>query len=327
MGYGYYGFRPYVSVAQRRQNARQEMARLEKKGKVIEPIAIEGRKIAKTFWGQAWCDHLESFSDYANRLPRGRTYVRNGSVCHLAIEKGKVEAFVSGSELYNVTIEIETLPKKKWSALKSQCTGEIGSLLELLSGKLSESVMEVVTDRKQGLFPLPGEIEFECDCPDWASMCKHVAAVLYGVGSRLDHQPGLLFDLRGTAVEELIEADAEQALGTRLKAPGGKQLSSENLSDIFGIELADSAESPGDDEKPEGARTSSRRNKTAAKKPSKKASAKKKAGAPHAVKSAKTRAANSKKKASKAVAKKKTAKRKSAKKKGAKASKTKKNSS
>ena len=170
---------------------------------------IEGRKIAATFWGEAWCDHLESFSDFANRLPRGRTYVRNGSVCHLAIAKGHVEAKVSGSELYNVTVKIKTLPQKKWNELKKRCTGQIGSLLELLSGQLSESIMQVVTDRKEGLFPLPGEISFDCDCPDWASMCKHVAAVLYGVGSRFDHRPELLFELRGVDVEELIETDAE----------------------------------------------------------------------------------------------------------------------
>ncbi|MCA9067324.1 MAG: SWIM zinc finger family protein, partial [Planctomycetaceae bacterium] len=243
MAFDYYGFRPYVSVAERKARARREMTKLEKKGRKIEPIKIEGRKITRTFWGQAWCDHLESFSDFANRLPRGRSYVRNGSVCHLAITKGHIEAIVSGSELYNVTVEISTLPPKKWTALKKQCTGQIGSLLELLSGELSDNLMQVVTDRNKGLFPLPGEIEMTCDCPDWAGMCKHIAAVLYGVGARLDRSPGLLFELRGVDVEELIATDTETALDTNLHLPDSKQLASENLSDIFGIDMAPSPES------------------------------------------------------------------------------------
>ena len=188
------------------------MESLRKRGVDIQPVEIEGRKIAKTFWGEAWCDHLESFSDFENRLPRGRTYVRNGSVCHLAIAKGKIEAKVSGSEIYNLRIQIKTLPAKKWKAVKRRCAGQIGSLLELLQGNLSDHVMEVVTDRKEGLFPLPGEISFDCDCPDWAVMCKHVAAVLYGVGARLDEKPELLFTLRGVNHEELIDADAEAAV-------------------------------------------------------------------------------------------------------------------
>ena len=168
--------------------AMKKMDALRKKGVDIQPVEIDGRKIAKTFWGEAWCDHLESFSDFENRLPRGRTYVRNGSVCHLAIAKGQIEAKVSGSELYNVKVDIKTLPGKKWTAIKGRCSGQIGSLLELLQGRLSDHVMEVVTDRKEGLFPLPGEMSFKCSCPDWAVMCKHVAAVLYGVGARLDTQ-------------------------------------------------------------------------------------------------------------------------------------------
>jgi uncharacterized Zn finger protein len=212
------------------------MESLRKKGVDIHPITIEGRKIAKTFWGEAWCDHLESFSDYANRLPRGRTYVRNGSVCHLAIEKGKIEAKVSGSELYTVQIAIKTLPPKKWQEVKRRSTGQIGSLIELLQGNLSDSVMEVVTDRQNGLFPLPGEISLKCSCPDWAVMCKHVAAVLYGVGARLDQKPELLFMLRGVDHEELISADAEAAVSAATSSGKSKRLRGD-LSDVFGIEL------------------------------------------------------------------------------------------
>jgi uncharacterized Zn finger protein len=233
----YYGWRPYVPVAERRRRAMRKMEALRKKGVDIQPIEIEGRKIAKTFWGQAWCDHLESFSDYENRLPRGRTYVRNGSVCHLAIAKGKIEAKVAGSEIYNLRVQIKTLPTKKWSAVKRRCAGQIGSLLELLQGNLSDNVMEVVTDRSNGLFPLPGEISFDCDCPDWAVMCKHVAAVLYGVGARLDEKPELLFKLRGVNHEELIETDAGAALSAATSSGKSKRLAEGDLADVFGIDI------------------------------------------------------------------------------------------
>lgn len=245
-GYGYgdgYGWKPYVSVAERRRTAAKELASLQKKGLDVQPVVIEGRKIANTFWGAAWCDHLESFSDYSNRLPRGRTYVRNGSVCHLKLSPGAIDARVSGSELYTVKIQIKKLPSTKWKAIKQQSAGQIGSLLELLQGKLSDQVMRVVTDRKQGLFPLPNEISFQCDCPDWAGMCKHIAAVMYGIGARLDASPELLFTLRGVNHEELIAVDAEAALSTATKSGKSKQLAGD-LSDVFGIELAPTDEPP-----------------------------------------------------------------------------------
>ena len=186
MSYGEWS--PYVPVAKRRARAARAINKLRQKGTEIEPIEVQGRKIARTFWGEAWCSHLEKFSDYENRLPRGRTYVRNGSVCHLAISKGKVEAMVSGSKLYRVDISISPLSVNKWKNLRKKCTGQIGSMLELLQGRFSDHVMEIVTDQNQGLFPNPGEIKLACDCPDWAEMCKHIAAVLYGVGARLDHR-------------------------------------------------------------------------------------------------------------------------------------------
>jgi uncharacterized Zn finger protein len=233
----YYDWKPYVSVAERRRRAKMKMDGLRKKGVDVQPITIDGRKIAKTFWGEAWCDHLESFSDYENRLPRGRTYVRNGSVCHLAVATGQIEAKVSGSELYNVRIQIRKLPPKKWNGIKQRCAGQIGSLLELLQGRLSSHVMGVVTDRREGLFPLSGEISLRCDCPDGAVMCKHVAAVLYGVGARLDHKPELLFTLRGVNHEELIAADAEAAVSAATSSGKSKRLAAAELSDVFGIDL------------------------------------------------------------------------------------------
>jgi uncharacterized Zn finger protein len=235
--YGSGGWAPYVSVAERRRRAMKKMDALRKKGVDIQPVQIDGRKIAKSFWGAAWCVHLESFSDFENRLPRGRTYVRNGSVCHLAMDKGHIEAKVSGSQLYDVKVNIKTLPDKKWKSLKGRCGGQIGSLLELLQGRLSDHVMEVVTHREEGLFPLPGEMSFTCSCPDWARMCKHVAAVLYGVGARLDNQPELLFVLRGVDHEELIAADAEKAVTAATSRGKSKRLAETELSDVFGIEL------------------------------------------------------------------------------------------
>jgi uncharacterized Zn finger protein len=244
----WYSWAPYVPVAERRRRAKKKMESLRKRGVDIRPIEIKGRKIAKTFWGQAWCDHLEGFSDFENRLPRGRTYVRNGSVCHLAIAQGNVEAKVSGSKLYNLSIRIKTLQPEKWNGVKGRCAGQIGSLLELLQGNLSDHVMEVVTDRQEGLFPLPGEISFDCDCPDWAVMCKHVAAVLYGIGARLDENPELLFTLRGVNHEELIDTDAEAALGAATRSGKSKRLAADDLSDVFGIDIdvdrsSDSADS------------------------------------------------------------------------------------
>jgi len=235
----WYGWRPYVPVGVRRAQAVQKMEKLRKKGIDITPVAIAGRKIAKTFWGEAWCDHLESFSDYANRLPRGRTYVRNGMVCHLAIGKGSVDAMVSGSKLYTVKITIRTLPRDKWMEVKTRCARQIGSLLELLEGRLSKSVMSVVTDRNKGLFPLPKEIRLECSCPDWAVMCKHVAAVLYGVGARLDEYPELLFLLRGVDHDELIDAEVGVTAAAGKTKGGRRRIEEDALAEVFGIELSD----------------------------------------------------------------------------------------
>jgi uncharacterized Zn finger protein len=231
------GWAPYVPVAKRRAQAARQMKKLAKKGKTITPVEISGRKIAKTFWGAAWCKHLESFSDFSNRLPRGQRYARNGSVCHLGISKGKIEAIVSGSELYNISITIGVLPKEKWTVIREQCTGRIGSLLELLQGSFSDEVMEIVTDRETGLFPQPGEIKLDCDCPDYATMCKHVAATLYGVGTRLDSSPELLFTLRGVDHEELISAEAATAVGAAVGGSRRRRRMKGDLSTVFGVDV------------------------------------------------------------------------------------------
>lgn len=234
-----WGWSPYVPVAKRRARAKKEVEKLRKKGACVLPVVIEGRTIARSFWGKGWCDHLESFSDFENRLPRGRTYVRNGSVCHLEVAPGRIEAKVSGSQMYTVSIAVTKLDKGKWEQIKKKCAGQVGSIIELLQGRLSSQVMAVVTEKHQGLFPLPGEIKLKCSCPDWASMCKHVAAALYGVGSRLDHDPSLLFLLRGVDPQELI---AQGVVLPGEVGAGADTLREESLEDIFGIELDEGGE-------------------------------------------------------------------------------------
>ncbi len=239
MGWDGYGYKPYVPVAKRRAQAAKEVARRLKKGLAVSPVQIEGRTIAASFWGKAWCANLESYSDFANRLPRGRTYVRNGSVVHLTIDKGRIEALVSGSELYTIKIEITALAKADWQALKQKSAGQIGSLVELLKGKLSKGVMELVTDPDRGLFPKPKEIKMRCSCPDGASMCKHIAATMYGVGNRLDSSPELLFVLRGVDHLELIEQAIPTAPLKSKKTSSAPTLATDDLGAIFGIEIDD----------------------------------------------------------------------------------------
>jgi uncharacterized Zn finger protein len=255
------------------------MDKLRKKGSVIQPVTIEGRTIARSFWGKGWCTHLESFGDYSNRLPRGRTYVRNGSVCHLNIEKTKVDAIVSGSELYDVRVEITPLKKQSWQTLKHQCTGKIGSLIELLQGRLSDEIMGIVTDRQQGLFPQPGEISYQCNCPDWAGMCKHIAAVMYGIGARLDKQPELLFLLRGIDHEELITADASASAitGGGSSRSHRRSLSDKNLASVFDVEIEYNPKEPDQPKtsKPKTSKRTSRKISAAKKTAAKKVTAKK----------------------------------------------------
>lgn len=225
-------WRKYVPVYKRKLQAKKQTENLQKQGKSLEPIVIEGNAIAKQFWGKQWCSHIERFADYSNRLPRGRTYVRNGSVCHLGIVGEQVEAIVSGSFLYNVSVQIKTLAKAKWDAIKQKCGGKVGSILELLQGKISKNVMEIVVDAQEGLFPLEKEISYSCSCPDWAGMCKHVAAVLYGIGNRLDKRPELLFRLRGVDPQELV------SLSVNLDHPDKESLlRSDDLAGLFGIDL------------------------------------------------------------------------------------------
>jgi uncharacterized Zn finger protein len=236
MSYGYW--KPHVPVAKRRAQAEKKtVTKAKKAGQDLHPVVIEGRAIAKTFWGKAWCDNLEAYSDFENRLPRGRTYVRNGSVIDLKIEPGMVRALVMGSSLYQIEISITAVPDSHWKSLAKECTGSIASLVELLQGKLSKAVMERICQPKTGLFPTPKDIQLDCSCPDWATMCKHVAAALYGVGARLDAQPELLFTLRQVDANDLVTQAAELSVKTKKTPARGKVLDDSQLADVFGIEM------------------------------------------------------------------------------------------
>ncbi len=237
-----FGWRPYIPVAERRAKAARALAKLTRKSdRAASPVTLNGRKIAGTFWGKAWCDNLEAYSDFENRLPRGRSYVRNGSVVDLQISEGKISARVAGSSLYKIEIKIKPLAASLWKAIQTECAGKIDSLIELLQGKLSSSVMQIVTRRERGLFPTPKEIDLDCSCPDWADLCKHVAAALYGVGARLDQKPELLFLLRGVDAADLIsKASAAEAVRQTAAPVGAPALTDKELTEVFGIELADS---------------------------------------------------------------------------------------
>src|SRR6266550_3300024 len=234
------GWAPYVPVAARRRKAEREIEKLRKKGRVISPVEIEGRGIATTFWGKAWCNNLESYRDYANRLPRGRTYVRNGSVADLQIAPREITAIVSGSKIYKVKVSVGDVGPARWKTLCADCSGGIDSLVELLQGRFSKGVMERLCRQDTGLFPRPSEIRFTCSCSDYASMCKHIAAVLYGVGARLDENPELLFRLRAVDETELLSDLGSALPDTRTKRDTAQTLVGDDLAALFGLDMEES---------------------------------------------------------------------------------------
>jgi uncharacterized Zn finger protein len=236
VSYDFGDWAPYVTVAERRRDAARAAEKLRKKDPGVAPVTIEGSRIATSFWGKAWCDTIESFRDYEYRLERGRSYVRHGAVVDLRIAPGEVTARVNGSVLYRTKITITPTPPAKWRAICADCTGRIDSLVELLQGRFSKPVMERLCNQDSGLFPRPSEIKFSCSCLDHASMCKHVAAVLYGIGARLDHSPELLFRLR--AVDETALFDLDAAQPRARKGPdAGKALAGDDLAALFGLDM------------------------------------------------------------------------------------------
>ncbi len=249
MGYygGYGEWAPYVSVAKRRREAASTVAKLRKKDKSIAPVMIEGSRIATSFWGKAWCDNLESYRDYAYRLERGRSYVRHGAVVDLKIAPGEIAALVNGSELYRTSVTVAPTPPAKWRAICADCTGRIESLVELLQGRFSKPVMERLCSQDSGLFPRPSEIRFTCSCPDHASMCKHDAAVLNGIGARLDQSPELLFRLRAVDETALLADFAAALPGTQKGPDAAKTLAGDDLAALFGLDMVEGEADAGGD--------------------------------------------------------------------------------
>jgi uncharacterized Zn finger protein len=240
----YHGWHAYVPVAEKRRQAERKLAKLKKQGRSVAPVRIEGRTITKSFWGKSWCVNLERYSDYENRLPRGRTYVRNGSVIDLQIAKGEISAMVAGSELYQIKIAIAPVTRARWKSICRDCAGTVDSLVELLQGRLAKGVMDRVCREGDGLFPSPTEIKLSCSCPDWAGMCKHVAAVLYGVGARLDEKPQLLFVLRDVDENEMLASAGQDSPLTRAAPGAAKVLDESDVAALFGLEMAETPHTP-----------------------------------------------------------------------------------
>ncbi len=240
----YYEWHAYVPVAEKRRQAERKLAKLKKQGRSVAPVSIEGRAITKSFWGKSWCVNLERYSDYENRLPRGRTYVRNGSVIDLQIAKGEISAMVAGSELYQIKIAIAPVTRARWKSICRDCAGTVDSLVELLQGRLAKGVMDRVCREGDGLFPSPTEIKLSCSCPDWADMCKHVAAALYGVGVRLDEKPQLLFVLRDVDENEMLAGAGQDSPLTRAAPGAAKVLDESDVAALFGLEMAETPHTP-----------------------------------------------------------------------------------
>jgi len=238
----YWEFAPYVSVGERKAKAAKKLKELQKKDPNIKPIIIEGSAIANSWWGKSWNKNLEKYADFSNRIGRGRSYVRHGAVIDLRIDKGVVNAQVQGSDStpYAITIKIKKINKETWAKIVFECDGKMDSLHELLAGSFPKSLEEMFTAKGCGLFPSPKEIEFDCDCPDWADMCKHIAAVLYGIGARLDNDPKLFFTLRNVKVENLVSKIVKDKTKELLDKAGKKSarvIDDADLSSVFGIEL------------------------------------------------------------------------------------------
>ncbi|WP_082680583.1 SWIM zinc finger family protein [Oceanivirga salmonicida] len=204
-----------------------------------EPVIVEGRLLAKTWWGKSWNKNLESYADYTNRIGRGRSYLRNGAVIHFEMNKGKIYALLQGSRRkpYTVFIDIEIVSEAKIKNLK-KFFNDIDTIDNLIKGEFPEKMSKSLLDKKCGLFPTPSEIDFACSCPDWAYMCKHVAATLYAVGTKLDTNPMLFFELRGIDGNELIKNEVVDKLENILskdKIRSHRVLEEDEVVELFNL--------------------------------------------------------------------------------------------
>ena len=221
------------------KNAAASQKRAREKGQVWEPVVIQGRTIARSWWGQAWCRNLERYADYDSRLDRGKRYVRTGAVVDLKIQKGKIQAKVQGSRKtpYKVEIRISPVSEERCQDIISRCNRKVENLEQLLAGNFPEELKELFQE-DGGLFPQPKEIGFTCSCPDWALMCKHVAAALYGVGARLDEDPSLFFTLRGIEMGRFIDvaiANRVELMLQNAARPSSRIIADGRVRELFGV--------------------------------------------------------------------------------------------
>ncbi|MCD8286379.1 MAG: SWIM zinc finger family protein [Clostridia bacterium] len=233
---GYYSQPTAEELAANSENTKRKAAQ---KGTVLEPVVIQGRNITKNWWGNAWCRNLEKYADYANRLDRGKRYVRNGTVLDLKINKGKVVAKVQGSRRtpYKVEVHISPLSKEKCQRIISRCEKKIQNIEDLMLGNIPQDMQDIILGA-DGLFPTPQEISVSCTCPDWAIMCKHVAAVLYGIGGRLDEKPLLFFELRGIDPDRFVSLAINNKVDEMLAnegKPSPRIMDDADAWDLFGL--------------------------------------------------------------------------------------------
>ena len=163
--------------------------------------------LVSSWWGKRWIAVLESFNIGA-RLSRGRAYARSGQVVTLEIEKGRVRATVQGSRSrpYEVEILLKPLSRAQWLRIIGTLSERFLSMAKLLAGEMPPDLEEVFIKAKLKFFPHRlQDLETDCTCPDWSNPCKHLAAVFYLLGEEFDHDPFLIFKLRGLDREELFE--------------------------------------------------------------------------------------------------------------------------
>ena len=239
-------FYEYVSKAQQQQYASKSSLKLEKTlGRKLEPIILTSSKLATSWWGIMWNKNLERYATFSNRIGRGKTYVRNGLVIDFQIKYGEVNAYVQGTRKapYKVTVSIDNINSKIVEKIKLSCQGKIETMEQLLEGSFSKDLADIFMVEGVGLFPEPKEIHFGCSCPDWTDCCKHVSAVLYAIGSKLDVNPSLFFTLRGLDLDDFLKdviINKTDNLLEKGKNCNSKRIIKEkNINDLFQINIED----------------------------------------------------------------------------------------
>ncbi len=230
--------------------AKSEVIKEKRPKKVVimkkdhKPIIVKSKSLVQTWWGKAWNVNLERYADYTNRIDRGRSYVRHGAVVDLRIGNGVVKALVQGrtAKPYTVSIWVEDLREDLWNNIVKSCEGKLESMSQLLEGEFPQDLAEIFTNPGSGMFPSLDEITFSCGCPDWASMCKHVAAALYGVGVRIDEDPGKFFKLRKVNISDLVSRAVEDRTKNLLEKAGtnrSRVIDHSKIQNVFDIDMED----------------------------------------------------------------------------------------